>query len=52
MSVEDFGKLYEELNEFEGLDKQYEELNNDTIHKIIKFAKANLSEFCSVGDED
>jgi len=45
ISVEDFGKLYEELKEFEALDKRYEASNPDTISKMMEFAKNNMGEF-------
>lgn len=51
ISVEDFGKLYEELKEFEAIDKRYEALCPDTIHKIAQYITGHLSEYCQIADE-
>ena len=48
LSVDEFGKLYEELKEFDGLDKRYEEWNQPTVHKLMDFARNNTGEFISV----
>lgn len=48
ISVEDFGKLYDELKEFEELDKRYENLNTNTIHQLMEYAKNNIDEFAMV----
>lgn len=47
ISVEEFGKLYEELKEFEELEKRYERLNTETIHKMMDYARTNLEDFVS-----
>ena len=48
MSVDEFGKLYEELKEFEELDKRYEQLNAETLTKLVNFAKENVQDFATL----
>ena len=48
MSVEEFGKLYDELKEFEALDKRYQELNPQMTHKLMRYAREHLEEFARV----
>ena len=47
-TVEEFAQLYEELGEFEILDKQFADLDPGTVEKIIAHAKAHISEYASV----
>ncbi|HXS35131.1 MAG TPA: DUF4375 domain-containing protein [Flavipsychrobacter sp.] len=44
-SVEEFAKLYNEMKEFEILDKQFMDLNDDTFMLILQYAVNNLSDF-------
>ena len=44
-SVEDFAKLYDELNEFEEIDKRFSQYDTTTIKSIVKYADNNLSQF-------
>lgn len=48
ISVEDFGKLYEELKEFELLDKRYEEQLMPTLHRMVEYAITHLGEFAEL----
>lgn len=48
ISVEEFGKLYEELKEFEELDKRYEYLNPETGSKLMAYARKHLDEFAKI----
>lgn len=47
-SVEEFAKLYDELQEFVALDEQFQHQNEDTIHKIVTHAKAHIEDFIKV----
>src|SRR5690606_32096134 len=48
MSVEALGKLYEELKEFDGLDKRYEDLKQPTEKLMVQYAKAHLEAFAKI----
>jgi hypothetical protein len=45
LSVEAFGKLYDELKEFEELDKRYDTLNLPTGHQLMNYARHHTDEF-------
>jgi hypothetical protein len=47
-SVEEFAKLYDELQEFQMLDEQFVHQNEDTIHLIVENAKAHLEDFIKI----
>jgi len=47
-SVEEFAMLYNELPEFEILDQRFEELNEQTIKKILAYASSHIEEFASI----
>lgn len=47
-SVEDFAKLYNELKEFEALDKKFEELNEVTIHEILDYALEAIEDYAII----
>lgn len=44
-TVEEFAKLYEELQEFEILDARFSDLNDETIGLIVDHAKAHIDDF-------
>jgi len=48
MNVDEFGKLYEELKEFEELDQRYENLKEPTLARMVTFAKENLQKFTRI----
>ena len=48
-SVEEFAKLYDELQEFQILDEQFAQLNEPTLQLMMEYAKQNMSEFANVG---
>lgn len=48
ISVADFGKLYEELQEFELLDKRYEEQLVPTLHRMVEYAIGHIEEFAEL----
>ena len=47
-TVEEFAKIYEELQEFEILDERFLTLHPATTNEIIKYAINNLSEFANI----
>ncbi|MBS1687519.1 MAG: DUF4375 domain-containing protein [Bacteroidetes bacterium] len=47
-SVEDFAKLYNEFTEFEILDKEFAELNDETIQQILDYALEAIEDFAVV----
>lgn len=49
LSTEAFGKLYEELKEFELLDKKFLELDKPTTVLMMRYAKDHLDEFMQAG---
>jgi hypothetical protein len=44
-TVESFARLYDELKEFEMIDKRFAELNEVTIRLMIGYAMAHLQDF-------
>jgi hypothetical protein len=47
-SVEEFARLYDELQEFVMLDEQFMHQHTETIHKIVEHAKAHIEDFIKV----
>jgi hypothetical protein len=50
-SVQEFAQLYEELKEFEDLDKKFERLLPETVAKMVRYAVAHIDEFARIVDE-
>lgn len=47
-SVEEFAKLYEEMQEFITLDEQFVHQHPETIHLIVDNAKAHIGDFIKI----
>lgn len=47
-SVEEFAKLYDEMQEFVALDEQFVHQHPDTLHLIVENAKAHIEDFIKV----
>lgn len=47
-TVEEFARLYDELQEFQILDDQFAQQNAETVHLIVTYAKANIGDFVKV----
>lgn len=47
-SVEEFAKLYDEMQEFVALDEQFLHQHPDTLHLIVENAKAHIEDFIKV----
>ncbi len=48
INVEAFGKLYEELKEFEELDRRFDTIKATALKQMVEMAKGTLSEFCTL----
>lgn len=48
-TVQDLARLYDELLEFEELDKRFEALKAQTIRQIMQFAATHKDEFAQLG---
>jgi hypothetical protein len=44
-TVEEFAKLYDELQEFEGIDERFRNLNGPTVKLMLDYAMKHLDEF-------
>ncbi|HVX00366.1 MAG TPA: DUF4375 domain-containing protein [Candidatus Babeliaceae bacterium] len=47
-TLEEFALLYQELKEFEEIDRQFHKLNEDTISKMMKYAITHIDEFAII----
>jgi len=44
-TVEEFAQLYDELQEFEGIDERFSQLNEPTVKLMLNYAMEHLGEF-------
>ncbi len=47
-SVEEFAELYQQLTDFEPLDKRFTELHSATVEAMLQFATFHIEEFAEV----
>jgi hypothetical protein len=47
-TVEEFALLYQELKEFEEIDERFARLDEDTIAKMMEYAKTHIDEFAII----